>query len=167
MEVSGKLLAPAVLLSGEKTLSTHCVGSWVGHRTCVDIMKKRNICCFCCEVNLIPQPSSLYSSIYTDYSVIAALIYRMFQKQLYSFETPMKFGMQVNSYEYGDGNRSLMLNLMNLTQDIQKQLSHAKNEINVCKTRKLCNKKVVSIGDYASRQQNGTDTPVCRGTSGM
>lgn len=52
MEVSGQVHAWATLCT------THLLGGWVGLRAIVDVLEKRNISCFCQELN--PKPCSFY-----------------------------------------------------------------------------------------------------------
>jgi hypothetical protein len=56
LEVCGQLHTPATLSSGETSLCTHCVGSWVGSLA---------------PVNPIPQPSSRQPSPYTKWAIPA------------------------------------------------------------------------------------------------
>jgi hypothetical protein len=43
MEASGQLHAPAALPPGERAPGTHWIGGWVGPRTGLDDMEKRNV----------------------------------------------------------------------------------------------------------------------------
>jgi hypothetical protein len=42
MEVSGQLYVPAALPTGERDSGTHWIGGWVGPRTGLDVVVKKN-----------------------------------------------------------------------------------------------------------------------------
>jgi hypothetical protein len=50
----------------ESALGAHCLGGWMGPRTCVDVMKKRNVFCICIERRVYDRPADGLVAIPTE-----------------------------------------------------------------------------------------------------